>query len=182
MRGLRSSRYRRVSKWPEPREGLVDEEVAGHMKRVQDIVVAVRRIREKRRIPQGDRPDVFFSGKDESSAVLIKRYAGLIAAMARSKAPITGVGLEKPPSAAAEVLPDGEVYVPVFGDVKLERQRFTKDLDRTRKELNKVERQLQNEAFLKKAKPEIVARQRERLAELQEKVAKLERHLEELSG
>ena len=70
--------------------------------------------------------------------------------------------------------------VPVSGNVEQERKRIAKDLDQTLAQVDKIERQLQNEDFLTKAKPDVVAMQKNRRKELLEKIATLEKHLEEL--
>ena len=52
-----------------------------------------------------------------------------------------------------------------------------------RKEAKKaVEAKLGNEKFVTKAKPEVVARARDRLAELSEQLKTVEKHLSELNG
>ena len=173
--------YIMMSRWPTARGELLNDEVESEMECVQAVVVAVRRIREKRNVPHRDRPEVIVATPDEQTGVLIKRHRDLIAMMARSQPPTTGVGLSKPERAAAEVLDGGiQVFVPVTGNVEAERERVNKELERTRQQLTKIESQLQTQDFIDKARPEVVTRQRDRREQFLTKVAKLEKHLEDL--
>ena len=101
--------------------------------------------------------------------------------MARTERPKIEVNYEKPANAAVEVLEGGvQVFVPVTGNVEAERKRVTKELEEVRGQLAKTEKQLNNPAFLEKAKPQVVEQQKGRREEFLERIAKLEQHLEDL--
>ena len=71
-------------------------------------------------------------------------------------------------------------HLPVTGNVEAERGRVNKELERTRQQLTKIESQLQTQDFIDKARPEVITRQRDRREQFLTKVAKLEKHLEDL--
>ncbi len=82
-----------------------------------------------------------------------------------------------PPGGTPSVLTDlGEACMPLDGliDIEAERARVGKELARVEQEVEKAGRKLENPKFVENAKPEVVAEARERLADWQEKRARLE--------
>src|SRR3546814_12950 len=75
------------------------------------------------------------------------------------------------------VLPLAEVI-----DLAQERQRLQKELDKLKGEVVKLDKKLSNEQFLAKAPEDVVEEQRERLADSQQAVAKLQSALERLAS
>jgi valyl-tRNA synthetase len=73
-----------------------------------------------------------------------------------------------------------EVYVHDLIDPDAERRRLEKQKEQAEKARQAVEAKLNNENFVTKAKPEVVARAREKLAELTEQLETVEKHLSEL--
>ena len=69
----------------------------------------------------------------------------------------------------------GEIYLPLEGliDVEAERERLTREIGKIEKEVVRCENKLGNEKFVANAKPEVVAQERERLEEWQEKLGQL---------
>ena len=82
----------------------------------------------------------------------------------------------------AAVVGDLQVGIRLAGtiDVAAEQARIDKDLKKTDKERQGVQTRLGNANFVDRAPPDIVEKERARLAELEEKIAKLTRSLERL--
>ena len=72
------------------------------------------------------------------------------------------------------------VYVHDAIDVKAERVKLEKQKEQIEKGKKAVEAKLSNENFISKAKPEVVAQAREKLAELTEQLETVDKHLSEL--
>ncbi len=70
----------------------------------------------------------------------------------------------------------GEVLMPLDGliDIEAESKRLGKEIEKIEKELAKSEQKLSNPHFVDRAKPEIVAVEKERLAQWQEKLSQLQ--------
>jgi len=83
---------------------------------------------------------------------------------------------EAPKGTPASVVPIGEVYMPLDGliDVEAEKSRIEKEIAKIAKEVKKCEGKLANKAFVDKAPAALVEREKERLAEWQQKLAKLQ--------
>lgn len=71
--------------------------------------------------------------------------------------------------------PAGEIFMPLDGliDVAAEKARIDKEIEKTGIEVSKCQGKLSNEKFVANAKPEVVAVERERLAEWEGKLAQL---------
>ena len=67
-------------------------------------------------------------------------------------------------------------------DVGAERERITKEIARLEVEIEKARKQLGNENFVSRAKPEVVEQMRTRLAGFVETVARLKAQLEQLGA
>ena len=81
---------------------------------------------------------------------------------------------------AVAVLEDVEIYVPGVVDLEAERARLTKQLDELAKNLEKARKKLSNEAFVQKAKPEVVEQERGRVTRFEAELAGVEANLAEL--
>ncbi|SHJ29778.1 valyl-tRNA synthetase [Rubritalea squalenifaciens DSM 18772] len=82
---------------------------------------------------------------------------------------------DAPKGTPASVTPIGEVYMPLEGliDMDAEKARLDKEIDKIAKEVEKSSKKLSNENFVARAKPEVVAVERERLQEWEAKLAQL---------
>ena len=76
----------------------------------------------------------------------------------------------------ASVTMMGELYMPLEGlvDVEAEKARLDKEIAKVQQELGKSEAKLGNPNFVDRAKPEVVAKERARLVEWQEKINQLQ--------
>ena len=77
-----------------------------------------------------------------------------------------------------------EVYLPLAGMVDLgaERKRLEGELEQARAQVARVEQLLANPGFTNRARPDVVERERARLAEAGERVSRLEGQLRGLGG
>ena len=73
-----------------------------------------------------------------------------------------------------------QIYVHNVIDVQAERTRLEKQKQEIERSKQAAEAKLNNKNFVTKAKPEVVARAREKLAQLAEQLSAVERSLEEL--
>ncbi|MHC4890496.1 MAG: valine--tRNA ligase, partial [Planctomycetota bacterium] len=113
---------------------------------------------------------------------ILNRNAELIHQLAGVKEFKAGTAIVKPANAAVAIADATEVYVHDAIDPQAERQRLEKQKKQIEKAKKAVEAKLDNENFVTKAKPEVVAQARGRLAELSEQLTNVEKHLSELNG
>jgi valyl-tRNA synthetase len=67
-------------------------------------------------------------------------------------------------------------------DLGKELARLERDTAATEGEIARVQGRLANEAFVSRARPEVVQKERDRLAELEERLARLRERRTELAG
>jgi valyl-tRNA synthetase len=88
--------------------------------------------------------------------------------------------IQKPESSATVVISGGiEVYIPLAEliDIEKEKDRLRKNLDKAISDLNRIDKRLANEEFTLKAPENIVAKERERKAEIEALKVKLQENL-----
>ncbi|MDO4589916.1 MAG: valine--tRNA ligase [Slackia sp.] len=173
-----------MAAWPEPDTLAcwIDEEAERSIDLVCGVVSAVRSTRARYGISPKRELDVVVKASDASDAALIEGQRALIESLARLSSMTTGVEVEKPAESAAVLVAGCEVYSVLSGlvDFAAERDRLVKELDKLRKEDAKVAKKLANPGYLAKAKPEIVAKDQAKHAELSAKIDLLEKQIAEL--
>ena len=173
-----------MAKWPEPKSlaSLVDEESERAVSLLCDVVSAVRSTRARYGIsPKQELPVVLRAGFE--NARVLEGLKSQIISMARaSELSIVPSDAHKPAESACVVAHGCEVYCVLTGliDFEAERARLTKERATLQKDEAKFAKKLSNPGFLAKAAPEIVEKDTAKLAELRDKLARVEEQLAEL--
>ena len=173
-----------MAKWPEPESlaSLVDEESECAVSLLCDVVSAVRSTRARYGIsPKQELPVVLRAGFE--NARVLEGLKSQIISMARaSELSIVPSDAHKPAESACVVAHGCEVYCVLTGliDFEAERARLTKERATLQKDEAKFAKKLSNPGFLAKAAPEIVEKDTAKLAELRDKLARVEEQLAEL--
>ena len=173
-----------MAKWPEPESlaSLVDEESERAVSLLCDVVSAVRSTRARYGIsPKQELPVVLRAGFE--NAHVLEGLKSQIVSMARaSELSIVPSDAHKPAESACVVAHGCEVYCVLTGliDFEAERARLTKERATLQKDETKFAKKLSNPGFLAKAAPEIVEKDTAKLAELRDKLARVEEQLAEL--
>jgi valyl-tRNA synthetase len=89
-------------------------------------------------------------------------------------------GLAKPDNAAAVIVDEVQLYVHDVIDPEEERKRLQKQKEFVEKGIAPLAAKLSNENFISRAKPEVIEQSRQKLKELQDQLAAIEKHLKEL--
>jgi valyl-tRNA synthetase len=169
-----------IAEYPEARAELVDDEAAKEMERIMGVITGIRNIRGEMGIPPLTTVDIILIAEHEETAKALKDHLGFVKDLARVKEARIVVQGERP-RAAATALADGvEVFVPLEGvveDPKKEQQRLTKELTKLLNDLELTQRKLGNDSFLKKAPPDKVQKERDKLQEFSMLKEKLEQRL-----
>jgi len=111
---------------------------------------------------------------------ILNRNAELIRQLAGVKEFKAGTSIEKPQNAATAIVDDIQIFVHDVIDVEAERVRLKKQKQEIEKAKKTIEAKLTNKDFVSKAKPEVVARAKDRLVELTEQLKTVKKHLAEL--
>ena len=169
--------------WPEYSDELIDSQSLSGLDWVIRLVTEVRALRAEMNIPPGPMLALFVRDAKPTTQSRLETFGDLVKRLARAEK-IEVTSAEPPKGAAQIVLDEATIFVPLSGviDIAQERARLQKELDKVKVDADKIEKKLGNEQFVAKAKPEVVAEQRQKLEETQLAVAKLTQALDRLAG
>jgi valyl-tRNA synthetase len=167
------------AKWPADLDFFIDEAAEEQVLIIQKPVRAVRDIKNKYNIPHTTMPITSVTATAAISSVFDSN-ADLICNMAGVKELIAGPDVRKPKNAATAIVDDMQIYVHDVIDPEAERARLEKQKQEIEQAKRAAEAKLDNEDFLTKAKPQVVARAKEKLAQLSERLNAVEKNLSEL--
>src|SRR5690554_4663105 len=164
---------------PRPEVYVVDDEAEQEIDWLQRFVVAIRQIRGEMNIAPSHRLAVKLAGAsavDRERVARHRNYLERLAVLAEISEVESASSVR---GAATALVGDMQILVPLAGliDIAAERERLGKQLERASADLEKCRRKLANEAFVANAPPDVVAKERERAAELEQRAARLERQI-----
>jgi valyl-tRNA synthetase len=170
-----------IAPWPSLPASWQDPAMEKRIARMQDLVRAVREVRNRYLLDPKTGLEVFVRCEaavaDDFRA--LTAFIGLLAGVSRLEC---GPDVTRPPQSATSVQADSEAYVSLRGliDVDAEVKRLEKQLAEKRKHLQASQAKLQNSSFTAKAPPEVVQKQRDLVADLENQIGVLEGNLGEL--
>ena len=112
----------------------------------------------------------------------MKHNESAIISLARVSDLAIGHNIEKPEDASIQVAGDVQIYVPLKGmvDVAAEEERLLKEIGKMEKEIEMFSKKLESPAFVDRAPAEIVAKERQKLADVNSKKLVLEESLDKI--
>ncbi len=160
----------------------VDEAACAWVDRLKSLVGACRSVRKQMNLSDAERMPLLTHGDAE----FIAQATPLLKALAKVSE-VRVIADEAAFIEATKLLPvavEGAVRMALLVeiDVGAERDRLAKEITRLEGEIVKADKQLGNENFVSRAKPEVVAQMRERLAGFVETVARMKAQREQLGG
>ncbi len=150
--------------WPQTQPGWRDAAIEQHIAFLQDIVRAIRDVRSRYTIPPQARVAARIRAEGEVAASL-RAGTELLQTMAGLESIDIGADMQRSPDAATAVVGALEVYIPGVIDPEKERARLAKQQQDLQKRIDGSRRKLDNEKFLSKASPDVVQKERDRLAD-----------------
>ncbi len=165
-----------TASWPRARKAWLDADAERQVTFLQELVVAVRNLRAEVNLPPGRRVPLVVRGS-AAQLDLVDRLSAQVRSLAKIEALTLSRDGARPPVAASAVVHGAEVFLPLEGliDVDEERLRLQKEAMKLHDDPENVKKKLRNQDFLKKARPDIVERERTRLEQLEETLEKLRR-------
>ena len=165
-----------LAAWPKSKRAWIDAAAEREVAFLQQLVVAVRNLRVENNIAPGKRVPIVVRGTAEQLA-LIEQLQSQIMPLARIETLTLARDGARPAVAAAAMVGGAEIFLPLEGlvDLDKERERLVREADKLLSDLENTRKKLRNQDFLAKARPEVVERERVRLATLEETLDKLKR-------
>lgn len=155
---------------------------ATSMKLLMDIIRSVRNIRAEVNTPMSKKVPLYIAAKDAETAGILEDNRAYIEKFCNPENLNIGVNLEAPGQSMSAVVTGAELFLPLAGLINLDEEiaRLEKELEKWAKEVKLVSGKLSNEKFVSKAPEALVAKEREKLADYQEKHEAVEKRLAEL--
>jgi valyl-tRNA synthetase len=110
----------------------------------------------------------------ESTAATLRAGMDLLITMASLESVDIAPDVQRSPDAATAVVGQVEIYIPGVIDVAKERARLLKQREQLLARLDGSQRKLANANFLQKATPEVVQKERHRVAECEAELENVE--------
>ncbi|WP_096551362.1 valine--tRNA ligase [Ureibacillus thermosphaericus] len=171
-----------VAEWPKVRPEFNFKEESNHMKLLMDIIRSVRNIRAEVNTPISKKVPLFIKAKDAETVKILEDNKAYIEKFCNPEQLVIGEQVATPEKSMTAVVTGAELFLPLAGLINLEEEiaRLEKELDKWAKEVKLVSGKLSNENFVKKAPEALVAKEREKLADYQEKYDTVKKRLDEL--
>jgi valyl-tRNA synthetase len=171
--------------WPRTEDGVgveADAPAEAAMNLVMGVITGIRNVRGEMNIPPGMTLAVQIQAPEAATRDLLDGQRALISQLARLAGLAIGEPGPKPRAAATAIVDGAAVYVSLAGviDFGKEIERLEKEMAKLGKELDGMSKKLNNDDFLAKAPPEVVAGVREKHAALSDKQHKIETTLERI--
>jgi valyl-tRNA synthetase len=172
-----------IAPWPSLPESWRDAAMETRIGRMQELVRAVREVRNRYTVDQKTNLDVFVRCS-ETIAGDFRTLTPFISALAGVGRLECGPQTAKPRQSATHVTPEFEVYVSLAGliDPAAEKARLEKQHAEKVKHLHAARGKLGNANFVERAPADVVQQQRDLVADLQNQIKIIEENLKELSG
>lgn len=166
-----------IAEWPESNRNWQNKKAEKDFEILRNIVIAIRSLRTDYKIePKKKILAILYGGTKTKligeQADIIKFLAGI------GKLEIKRSG-KKPPRSASAIVTDVKIYLPLAGliNIKEKRERLEKELIKMENYLAILKKKLTNQSFIKQAPKEIVAREKQKLQDQQEKLRALKNKL-----
>ncbi len=172
------------ARFPQAQDAASDAVAEAQMALIVDVITAIRNIRgEMNLAPAVALPAVVHAG-DADVRQVIEAHADIVRNLARLTTLEVMAPTDRPHAAAAAVVEQAEVFVKLEGiiDFDKECQRLEKEIAKLDAELLKLSKKINNEDYLRKAPPEVVAKTRDKYNVMGDKHQRLQVNLERMQA
>jgi valyl-tRNA synthetase len=179
--GVKRENMLSLSAWP-LLTGLADAAADEDIGWLVNLVSEVRSVRSEMNVPAGAKTPLVMVAASKAVRARAEAYEETIKRMARIDA--LSFAKAAPTGSAQIVLGEATVALPLVGviDMGSERTRLVREIEKSKTEIKKIDAKLANENFVAKAPPEVVEENRERRADFEATMRKLQAALKRLDA
>jgi valyl-tRNA synthetase len=166
-----------LAQWPSF-SGLEDQNAHQEVDWLIRLITEVRSVRAEMNVPASARVPLVFTGASQRIEKRVEHHEETLKRIARLES--LTFSSKIPDGAIQIILDDVTIAMSLEGiiDVEAETTRLTKEIDKNRKEIGKIEGKLSNEKFISRAPENVVEEQRRRKHEAELVVEKLQTALQ----
>jgi valyl-tRNA synthetase len=174
-----------ITLYPIPDPRFADDASDASMALVQRVVTALRGLRGDNNVPSAQRSRAVLTVGDDYKMTILEGYRAIVAEQARCSEVLVRRSGETPSGPVATALA-GEVEVTLLleagvGGGEAERAKLQKERSKLTADREFFSRKLSNPEFVSRAKPEVIEKDRARLAEVEAAIAKVDSALGRLA-
>jgi valyl-tRNA synthetase len=168
--------------WPKAGEIIADEAATAEIEWYKNVLSGIRRIRAEMNIAPGKTIPLLLADGDASDRTRAAKFAAQISFLARVDAPQWIAAGADEPAAAAAVVGTLRVLIPLAGliDLGAEKTRLSKEIAKIEGEIKKCENKLGNANFVANAPADVVAQERQRIADWSTQLGALREQMRKL--
>ncbi|MFN9584279.1 MAG: valine--tRNA ligase [Pseudomonadaceae bacterium] len=161
--------------WPVANESRIDAAAEGDIEWVKQLMLGVRQIRGEMKISMAKRIDIIVANASAEDLRRLADFEPLLSKLAKLESVRVLAAGEEAPMSATTLVGEMEVLVPMAGliDKDAELARLDKEIGRLQGEVQRVGGKLANEGFVAKAPAEVLEKERAKLAEAEQALAKM---------
>jgi valyl-tRNA synthetase len=169
-----------TAEWPRPNAKYNFPAEADEMGRIMDVIAAIRTLRAEANVEAAKKIHAVLIAHEDTALVqdkadVIRRLANL----GELEILEEGKKIEK---ALSTFVGDVEIFLPLADliDFDAEKKRLTKEITELENYFTSLEKKLSNKAFVKNAPEELIKKERTKMEETEQKLAKLKKQLLDL--
>ncbi len=157
-------------------EAKTNAQASGDIEWLKQVIVGVRNIRGEMDIAPSKPLDVLLKNVSVEDARRLAATQAVLTKLARLGSVTVLDAGDKGPASATALVGEMEVMIPMAGliDKAAELARIAKAVDKLLKDMARTEGKLNNQGFVAKAPEAVIAKERDKLADMQMQLSKLE--------
>lgn len=162
-----------VAQYPTVNAKLVDDDATEQMDSLIEMIKAVRSIRNEANAPMSKPVDILVKTKDAHLADMLSANRDYIDRFCHPAELQIGAEVKAPQLAMSSILAGAEVFIPMaeLVDLDEERAKMEKEIAKLQKEVDRSNKKLGNQKFVENAPEKVVAAEKQKAVEWQEKLA-----------
>ncbi|HDL5516033.1 TPA: valine--tRNA ligase, partial [Mannheimia haemolytica] len=171
-----------LQKFPQFDPLAIDETAESQINFIKEVIVAVRNIRAESNIAPSKGLDLIARNFSADEVSILNANEVLLKSMAKLDSVKVLENGENAPLSVAKLVANGEILIPMAGFINKEAElaRLTKEMDKLKGEVARIEGKLSNEAFVAKAPEQVIAKEREKMQEYLSGLEKLQVQYQEI--
>ncbi|GIX30422.1 MAG: valine--tRNA ligase [Porticoccaceae bacterium] len=165
-----------IEPYPQAQPERLDESAEAEVNWLKQVVVGIRTVRAELNVPPGTQIAILLRGGEELDRTRVAAHRHYLERLANLSSLEWLSEATAPPESATALVGELEILLPLAGaiDREAELSRLGKEIDKLRREAERSRGKLANEAFVAKAPPAVVEKERAKLAELDAALKRLE--------
>ncbi|STY61725.1 valine--tRNA ligase [Mannheimia haemolytica] len=173
-----------LQKFPQFDPLAIDETAENQINFIKEVIVAVRNIRAESNIAPSKGLDLIARNFSADEVSILNANEVLLKSMAKLDSVKVLENGENAPLSVAKLVANGEILIPMAGFINKEAElaRLTKEMDKLKSEVARIEGKLSNEAFVAKAPEQVIAKEREKMQEYLSGLEKLQVQYQEIEA